>query len=60
MEEYITPKYKTISNGEKRKLLELMQSSLLNAFSYADYYDVISVFSRVINRLEDENEKQIP
>lgn len=56
MDEYITPRYETISNDEKRKLLELMQSGLLNAFSYEDYYDVIGVFSRIVNRLEGKNE----
>lgn len=53
MSEYITPKYETIGNDEKRKLLELMQSSLLNAFSHEDYYAVLGVFSRIVNRLEE-------
>lgn len=57
MSEYITPNYETINNIQKRDLLELMQSTLLNAFSEQDYYDVIRVFARIIERLEKiENE----
>lgn len=52
MEEYITPNYETISTKQKRDLTELMQSSLLNAFTEQDYYDVLYVFQRVIERLE--------
>ena len=52
MDEYITPNYETISTKQKRDLTELMQSSLLNAFTEQDYYDVLSVFQRVIERLE--------
>ena len=52
MEEYITPNYETISTKQKRDLMELMQSSLLNAFSEQDYCDILSVFQRVIERLE--------
>lgn len=52
MSEYITPNYETINNIQKRDLLELMQSTLLNAFSEQDYYDVIRVFARIIERLE--------
>ena len=52
MSEYITPNYETINNIQKRDLLELMHSTLLNAFSEQDYYDVIRVFARIIERLE--------
>ena len=52
MDEYITPNYETISTKQKRDLTELMQSSLLNAFTEQDYYDVLFVFQRVIERLE--------
>ena len=52
MDEYITPNYETISTKQKRDLTELMQSSLLNAFTEQDYYDVLYVFQRVIERLE--------
>ena len=52
MDEYITPNYETISTKQKRDLMELMQSSLLNAFSEQDYCDILSVFQRVIERLE--------
>ena len=52
MDEYITPNYDTISTKRKRDLAELMQSSLLNAFTEQDYYDVLFVFQRVIERLE--------
>jgi hypothetical protein len=52
MDEYITPNYDTISTKQKRDLLELMQSSLLNAFSEEDYNDILKVFQRIIERLE--------
>ena len=50
--EWITPNYETISVTEKRQLCELMNSTLLNAFSRQDFIDVLSVFQRVIERLE--------
>ena len=53
MIEYITPNYETISVIQKRDLNELMGSSLLNAFSEQDYFDVIQIFNRVIDRLEN-------
>ena len=53
MSEYITPNYETISVIQKRMLIELMNSSLLNAFSKQDYYDVLAIFQRIIDRLEN-------
>ena len=53
MSEYIIPNYETISVIQKRDLNELMGSSLLNAFSEQDYFDVIQIFNRVIERLEN-------
>ena len=53
MNEYITPNYETISVIQKRNLMELMNSSLLNAFSDQDYFDVLQIFNRVIERLEN-------
>ena len=53
MSEYITPNYETISVIQKRNLMELMGSSLLNAFSEQDYFNVIQIFNRVIERLEN-------
>lgn len=53
MSEYITPNYETISVIQKRDLMELMGSSLLNAFSEQDYFDVLQIFNKVIKRLED-------
>ena len=53
MKEYITPNYETISVIQKRGLIELMGSSLLNAFSEQDYIDVLQIFNRVIERLEN-------
>lgn len=50
--EWITPNYETISVAEKRQLCELVNSTLLNAFSRQDFIDVLSVFQRVIERLE--------
>ena len=52
MSGYITPNYETISVIQKRNLMELIGSSLLNAFSEQDYFDVIQIFNRVIERLE--------
>lgn len=51
-DEYIVPKYETITAEEKRKLLEMMNSSLIHAFTREDYYAVLAVFRRVIDRLE--------
>lgn len=56
MDECITPNYETISTTEKRKLLELMQSGLLNAFSPDDYVQVVMVLKRVAERLEREEQ----
>lgn len=56
MDEYITPNYETISTKQKRDLVELMQSSLLNAFAEEDYNDILKVFQRVIERLESIEE----
>lgn len=56
MDEYITPNYETISTKQKRDLMELMQSSLLNAFAEEDYNDILKVFQRVIERLESIEE----
>ena len=53
MDEYITPTYETISVIQKRNLMELMNSTLLNAFSIQDYYDVLAIFQRIIERLEN-------
>lgn len=60
MGEYVTPSYETITTKQKRDLLELMHSTLLNGFSEQDYFDVLQVFKRVIDRLENEgtDEKQ--
>lgn len=53
MSEYITLNYETISVMQKRELMELMNSTLLNAFSEQDYYDVLTIFQRIIERLEN-------
>lgn len=53
MSEYITPNYETISVIQKRDLMKLMNSSLLDAFSEQDYFDVLQIFNRVIERLEN-------
>ena len=53
MSEYIIPNYETISAMQKRELMELIGSSLLNGFSEQDYFDVIQIFSRVVERLEN-------
>ena len=53
MSEYIIPNYETISVIQKRDLMELMGSSFLNGFSEQDYIDVLQIFNRVIERLEN-------
>ena len=53
--EWITPNYETISAVEKRQIFELMNSTLLNAFSRQDFMDVLAVFQRVIERLEAQH-----
>ena len=53
MSQYITPNYETISVMQKKELMELISSSLLNAFSEQDYFDVLQIFSRVVERLEN-------
>ena len=50
--EFITPDYETISVMEIRSLRDLVNSSLVNGFSYQDYSDIIGIFSRVASRLE--------
>ena len=59
MSEYITPNYETISVIHKRNLMELVGSSLLNAFSEQDYFDVLRIFDRVIERLENIEEGDV-
>lgn len=54
--EYITPKYETITAAEKRKLLELFNSSLIHAFSQQDFFDVMAVFKRIVDRIEKDGE----
>lgn len=56
-DKYITPNYETISVIQKRDLMELMNSTLLNAFSEQDYNDILSIFNRIIQRLESEVSK---
>ena len=51
---YIRPDYETIGVEEKREIMELCQSTLLNAFNREDYVDVIKIFNRVIERLIGE------
>lgn len=51
-EEYITVDYQTISVAEKRKLMELCSSSLVNAFNLNDYLAILAVFQNVVDRLE--------
>lgn len=56
--EYITPKYQTISTVEKSQILELVNSSLLNGFNSQDFCDMLMIFQRVINRLEKQTESE--
>lgn len=58
MDDYITPNYDTISTKQKRDLMELMGSSLLNGFTEEDYIDVLRVFQRVVIRLEKAEKEE--
>ena len=57
MGDYITPNYDTISTKQKRDLMELMGSSLLNGFTEEDYIDVLKIFQRVIDRLAKQERR---
>lgn len=50
--EYITVDYPTISVAQKRRLMELCSSSLVNGFNFDDYMAVLAVFRGVVDRLE--------
>lgn len=50
--EYITVNYPTISVTQKRRLMELCSSSLVNEFNFDDYMAVLAVFRGVVDRLE--------
>jgi hypothetical protein len=50
--EYITVDYQTISTVQKRRLMELCSSSLVNGFNFDDYMAVLAVFRGVVDRLE--------
>lgn len=54
MDDYITPNYETIGVTEKRKIVELYTSSLLNAFTQEDYLQAIALIARVVDRLEEQ------
>lgn len=55
MNEYITPNYETIGVTEKRKIVELYTSSLINAFTYEDYLKAIALIMEVVDRLEEQD-----
>jgi hypothetical protein len=55
--EWIIPNYETIGVAKKRQICELVNSTLLNAFSRKDFTDVMAVFMRVIERLVDEDDQ---
>lgn len=59
MTDNITPNYETISVIHKRNLMELVGSSLLNAFSEQDYFDILRIFDRVIERLKNIEEGDV-
>lgn len=50
--EYIAVDYPTISVTQKRRLMELCSSSLVNGFNFDDYMAVLAVFRGVVDRLE--------
>lgn len=52
MDEYIEVDYETITTAQMGKLRELVNSSLLNAFTPEDYRKMVAIFCNVIDRLE--------
>ena len=52
-EDYIEVDYKTITNTEKRRLLRMMNSPIINGFTTEDYVDILSVIGRVVKRIRD-------
>ena len=52
-DDYITPNYETISAIDKRSLIAITQSSLINALSQEDYEDILRIWERVIRRLDE-------
>lgn len=58
MDDYITPNYDTISTKQRRDLMELMGSSLLNGFTEEEYIDVLRVLQRVVVRLEEAGKEE--
>ena len=54
MDEYITPNYETIGVVEQRRVRELYNSSLLNAFTQEDYIAAIALIGKVVMRLETQ------
>ena len=54
-EEYITVDYPTISTVQKRRLMELCSSTLVNAFKLDDYLAILAVFQGVVDRLEENH-----
>lgn len=55
MNEYITPNYETIGVAEKRKIVRLYTSSLINAFTYEDYLKAIALIMEAVDRLEEQD-----
>lgn len=54
MSEHIEVDYETISTVQMRKLRELVNSSLLLAFTPEDYRKMVAIFCEVMDRLEEE------
>ena len=52
-EDYIEVDYETITNTEKRRLLQMMNSPIINGFTTEDYVDVLAVIGRVVKRIQD-------
>ena len=55
MSEYITPNYEVISVIQKRDLMKLMNFEFVKLLFYCNkiYFDVLHIFNRVIERLEN-------
>ena len=56
-EENIKINYETIGVMEKRNLIEITRA-LSNALTNEDYISIMSVYQKVLDRLEREAEKQ--
>lgn len=54
-DEYIVPKYETITAEETRRRLEMVNSGLIYALNRENNHETISVLRLIAARLEEQN-----